>query len=495
MILARTVLMTAAGLTLLTSPLAGQGYRVRLDARGQTVSYRGLAVDSVLRSQTSPAPSGGLQSPDGFAVTCSTATWCYFYRPGPSLRSIPLSTSATVVLWGFGVTGLSAHASGRLITDAGDDATWPATEPNAQLLEGYLEYERDRFRVRGGRLLITSRLQPMGFDGAWGRYRWDGPALEVTGYGGWGLDQAAVVPITSPALNPLDEWRPTERQIVMGGEIAWRPRRVDVRAEYRREVDLDPGDVVSERASLSFNARPASRLQAAGGADWNIDYGQLGSADLTLSYLGERITVSAGGRRYQPYFSLWTLWGAFSPVPYHAVSASAQVTAAPWLRLRARGERYWYEATEATTPLVRVENDGYRTSIGGSATPDDRWTVDGSYLVEFGPGAASRFFDLGVTWQASPDLQVAAYGGRLSRPLELRHYDATGTWFGGRAAWSFASQMSVWGEGRYIKDERERPDAGGASWDQVRIRAGVTVTLGSNADRRQPLPPARRSLP
>ncbi|MBS1241071.1 MAG: hypothetical protein H6R40_498, partial [Gemmatimonadetes bacterium] len=372
---------------------------------------------------------------------------------------------------------------------------WPATEPNAQLLEGYLEYERDWLKLRGGRLLLASRLQPMGFDGGWARGRWAGASLEFTGSGGWGLGQAAVVPVTSPVLNPLDEWRPVQRQLVAGGEIAWMPGPVDVRAEYRREVDPDLNYFVSERASLSFNAQPYRFLRATGGADWNMDYGELGSADLTLTYLGKQFTVSAGGRRYQPYFNLWTLWGAFSPVPYNALNASAQVNPISWLTLRARGERYWYEDSGADAPLVAVEDRGYRASAGGTIVPDSHWTLDGSYLLEFGPGASSRYFDVGVTYQPLTTLQLGASGGRVYRPLELRYYDATGTWVGGRASWSFANQMSIWGDGQYFKDTRDKPDAGANNWDQVRVRAGVTITFGSNVDRRAPLPPARRSLP
>lgn len=494
---ARTAFLLLLALPLLAPvPAGAQGYRVRLDARGQAVSFRGLQADSVASSQVVAGPSGGPQTADGYAVRCATGTtWCYYYRPGDLQQSLPVSTTADLVLWGFGLRGLSLRASGRVITDAGDDGTWPGTEPNAQLLEGYLEYQAGWLALRGGRQLLYSRLQPMGFDGGWARARWDGPSLEFTGYGGWGLDQAAVVPITSPVLNPLDEWRPTKRQLVAGGEVAWRPGTTELRAEYRREVDPELDYFVSERASLSLNAQPSRSFRLTGGADWNIDYGTLGSADLTLSYLGKGWSASAGGRRYQPYFSLWTLWGAFSPVPYHGVNASAQVRATDWLSLRTRGELYKYEAADVTLSGVDLADDGWRGSVGATLTPSAQWTVDGSYLIDQGPSAPSASWDLSVTWQPTDQLQLGGYGGRLYRPLELRYYDATGTWVGARAAWSFASQMSVWGDGQYFKDERDRPDAAATDWDQVRLRAGVTVTFGSNADRRAPLPPARRSLP
>lgn len=492
----RTALFLSAVLgALATGRAEAQGYRVRLDARGQAVSYRGLRADSIPIDQAVIGAGGGQESADGYALKCSTASWCYYYRPGELQRSVPLSTTADLVLWGFGIRGLSLRASGRFITDAGDPGAWPGTEPNAQLLEGYLEYEAGWLALRGGRQLLYSRLQPMGFDGGWARARWAGSSLEFTGYGGWGLGQAAVVPISSPALNPLDEWRPIDRQMVAGAEVAWRPGPLDLRAEYRRESDPNADYLVSERASLSLNAQPSRFFRLTGGADYNIDYDELGSADLTLTYLGGKFTASGGGRRYQPYFNLWTLWGAFSPVPYNAVTASGSYQATRRFSVRARGEMYWYESAEASTGLAEVDDQGWRGSLGATFTASPKWTFDGSWLLDQGPAAPSSSFDLSATFQASERLQLSGYGGRLYRPLEFRYYDATGTWVGARAAWTFADQMSLWGDGQYIKDDRERPDAAATNWDQLRLRGGVTVIFGSNADRRAPLPPARRSLP
>src|SRR5678816_4790878 len=112
-------------------------------------------------------------------------------------------------------------------------------------------------------------------------------------------------------LNPLDEFRPRDRQIVAGAEAAWLYRDVDVRAEYRREIDPEDDYFVSERAALSMAANVRIiRLNA--GLDYNIAEGRLGNADVTATYLRSRFSLAAGARRYRPYFSLWTLWGAFS---------------------------------------------------------------------------------------------------------------------------------------------------------------------------------------
>jgi hypothetical protein len=477
-----------------TATARGQGYRLRVDARGQSVIYRGLALDSIPIDEAETGPSGGLVSPDGIQVNCG-ASWCYLYRPGPDLRALPVSVAADLILWGLGIRGLTVHLNGRLLANPGDQGSWPGTEPAAQLLEGYAEYDAAWLTARAGRLLVSSRLFPMGFDGGWARGRWAGPGLEAVAYGGWGLGRAAVLPVTSPELNPLDEWRPAERQLVMGAGVAWQPGPAEVRAEYRREVDPDADYLVSERAAVSFSGHPLRSILLTGGLEYNLDFGTLGSADATATWIGQAVTAAVGARRYRPYFDLWTLWGAFSPVPYNAVTGSLQARLWKWLELRGRGERYWYEAAEASTALVTVENDGWRYSLGASAQLSGRWTVDGSYQLEFGPGASARFFDLGVRYQPVDRLQVSAYGGRLFRPLELRYYDATTIWVGSRAEWTFADGMRVWGDAAWYADERDRPDPAATEWDQVRVRGGLSFTFGTNADRLAGLPPGRRSSP
>src|SRR5688500_13988990 len=114
---ARRVSIAAMLLAAWASHGAAQSYRVRVDARAQAVSFRGLVSDSVLATDVVPAVGGGLESPDGHAVRCSAGAYCFFYRPGPVLHGIPVTTSASVILWGLGVPGLTLRATGRLLAD------------------------------------------------------------------------------------------------------------------------------------------------------------------------------------------------------------------------------------------------------------------------------------------------------------------------------------------------------------------------------------------
>jgi len=493
MIQCRAVLASALLLASAT-PGAAQSYRARVDVRGQAISFRGLVSDSIEASQVVVGPNGGYETPDGYAVQCGSSTYCYYFRPGPVLRGMPVTTSASVILWGMGVQGLTMRATARLVGDVGPDDVWPATDPAAQLLEGYLEYQRAPLVARAGRLLFASRLESIGFDGGWLTWRWDDASLELSGYGGWGLARATALPVTSPALNPLDEFRPQDRQIVAGLEAAWLYRNVDVRGEYRREIDPHGSDIVSERAALSLGA-PIGPVQATGGIEYNIAEGDVGTADVTLSYFRPRYSVSAGARRYRPFFSLWTLWSAFSPVPHNGVNASAEFRANSRLSVRVRGERYWYEDAEVSTALVPdLENDGWRTSAGAAATLSPRWTIDANVGLEHGPGASSRFADGAVTWTPNGRYSVDLYGGAMARPLELRFYDANSLWIGGRANAFLGPDRSAWADLAFVDDQRDRPDASASSMSQARVRVGLTVSFGTSADR-MPLPPGRPRQP
>lgn len=468
---------------------SAQSYRIRVDASAQAVAFRGLVRDSIDASLAVPGANGGLQTIDGFAVRCGATGQCQFLRPGAVLHGLPMTTTSSLVLWGLGVEGLAFHATARVVADVGRDQVLPGTVPAGQLLEGYFEYRRAALVARAGRQLVSSRLEPIGFDGAQLRAHIKQASLDLTGYGGWGLGQAAVLAVTSPALNPLDEWRPRDRQWVAGSEASWVYKYADIRGEYRREVDPVEHAFVSERAALSATARIA-RVRVVAGADYNLAEGRPGSADLELTYTRPRYALSGGVRRYQPYFSLWTLWGAFSPVPYTAANASAQWQPASWLHVHARGERYQYANADISTALTpTLEDRGWRANTGATATVNTHWTLDGTYSLEHGPGASGRFADGTITYTPTSAYAFDVYGGTMARPLELRYYDATSRWIGARASWQVSTQQRLWSDVALVNDDRARPDAGASSMSQLRVRAGLSLAFGSKADR-IPLPPA-----
>lgn len=487
----RAAMLAAGVLALVPIHLGAQNYRVRVDAGGQSVAFRGLTRDSIAPALVVTGATGGLETPDGYPVQCTVDDGCTFLRPGRALHAIPLTTSATVAVWGLGVEGLSVHATARLSADAGHEHELLAAGPFAQFVEGYVELRKSRVIARAGRQLLSSRLEAMGFDGAHVQLHLEKVSLDVTGYGGWGLGQAAALPVASPALNPLNEWRPRDRQLVLGGDLAWLHHGIDGRLEYRREIDPETHYFVSERSALSLGARLSS-LRVVAGMDYNIAEARPGTSDIVLTYGTRRGSISAGARHYLPYFSLWTLWGAFSPVGYDAVNTSGELRPTSWLSLRARAEQYRYANADVSIAVVpQLRNSGWRVSSGVTATLSRKLSFDGNASVEHGPGASGRFYDGTLTFTPDSIHSFDVYGGTMARPLELRYYDANGRWVGARASRQVTAQHRLWADVALISDARNRPFETASALKQMRVRGGVSLFFGSRADR-TPLPPARR---
>lgn len=487
----RTVALTALLVLSAGAPVAAQGYRVRLDTHFQTAAFRGVELDSIPAADAVTASGGGSQTADGFAVTCDLSGYCRFYRPGAALHSSPLVQQADATAWGFGVTGLSVRANARVLTDLTAGNAWPGTEPAFQLLEGYAEYANAWLTGRAGRQMFTSRLGPMGFDG--GRLLFRGAQTHLDGeiFAGWGLARATALPITSPVLNPLDEYRPAQRGLVLGAALGWSAVRGSVRAEYARELEGDTHYFISERAALSGEYRPAARWSVAGGAEYDLAEGWWGTADLQLRYAAPRLTVNIGARHYRPHFDLWTIWGAFSPAPYNSGTAAVWVRPVSRLELRASGERYDFAPTETSTPLVDVEDAGWRTGLGATFTLTPRWSLDADFHREFGPGAASQQLEGGVLFTPAPAVVLTARVASLRRPLELRFDDAAVTMVSVDAAFPLMTGLQAGLGVARFSEARRRPDAAALDWNQTRIYARLSAVLGSSADR-LPLPPARR---
>ncbi len=462
-----------------------QGYKLRLDARYQSVSFRGVDLDSIPSTSVVQLSGQGPATPDGFAVDCGTGTpgYCYFYRPGNRLRGQPLTTTADLTAWGFGVRGLTIRASGRVATDLADRTVWPGSEPAVVVTEGYAEYATEYLTGRMGRQLITGRLGYQGFDGARASYRFDGAGVEVAAFGGWGLARAVALPVTSPALNPLDDYQPRSRQLLVGADVAWRHRAFDLRAEYRREVDPEVDYFVSERAAASAEVHLAPKLRVAGGAEYDFANGWWGTAEASATYTDRRWYGTIEARRYRPFFDLWTIWGAFSPVPFRSVRGSAAIEPVKGLWIRGQAERYQFDPDEAETPLVSAEDRGWRAQIGATAAVARQWTLEAGLRSEFGPGASSRTVDGGLTWRPSERTFFAARAGTLDRPLEFRFSDSKVNWVAVSGDVELSDRLRLASDIGWFGEERRRPDAAAFDLNQVRVSTRLIVTLGSAADR------------
>jgi hypothetical protein len=292
-------------------------------------------------------------------------------------------------------------------------------------------------------------------------------------------------------LDPLDEFQPRSRQVLAGAAVGYRTRLGDVRLDYQREVDRDSRSFVSERAALSLDASPIDRWSVTAGVDYDLVNSWFGNADATVRYTTPWITAVGGLRQYRPHFDLWTIWGAFSPVPYHAVNAGVWVRPVRSVELRARWERYTFAGTETETPLVDVDDDGWRAGIGVTYTPVPAWRLDAGYREEYGPGASSSGLEGSVSWLPTHALSVTAYGSTLDRPLEFRFEEASVEVLGLDVDWRPGDRISFGVGAAHFSEERDRPDAAAFDWNQARLHARATLFFRSDTDA-LPLPPALR---
>lgn len=469
-------------LALAPAALSSQGYRLRLDFRGQAVAYRGVSVDSIPVGDTVSGVGGGPVTPDGIATLCVQGQpYCTFFRPGATQRSGPVSTTADFTAWG-GLPGLSIHVLARGSTDLGSAAvSWPSTTPAVQLLEGYAEYAQPRYLVRLGRQTQAAPIGFTGFDGASATARDRRLGLEATGYLGWGLADAAALPVTSAALNPLDDFQPVERQLVTGASLGYRSAPVDVLVSYERQVDRRSQYFVSERTRGDAVIRPLPGWSITASGMYDLAQSLWGNVDLRLAWRAPSgvVGATAGVSRYRPDFDLWTIWGVFSPTAYRSIDGSIDVT--PWrkLSLHVAGQAYEYDPTGASAPLTNFETTGWRMTWDGTYPLFPKWTVDAGYHAEFGPGASSRGFTGGVTYAAAERLSLSAHAGTLDRPLEFRLDDASVWMLGASVDFRPSSRWNLQADATRYAESRARPDAAGFDWNQLRLSARLVLFFGS----------------
>lgn len=479
----RLVLTLALDVLCVAAPISAQGYRVRLDARYQGVTYRGYVLDSIPAGDQVVDASGASVTSDGALVNCPEgAAFCTYYRPGPGRRGHPVITTVDADAWGFGVPGLRLTTKLRAGTDLADPTAWPGTEPSVQLLEGHLEYAAGPVLAQAGRTHLSTRLGWTGFDGARVEVRPLGRKLRLIGFGGWGLARGVALPLTSDALNPLDEYQPRDRQIVMGGGFGWSLSQAFGQAVWQREIDPQSDNLVSDYFTFDVDLRLSSNLTVAGGGYYDLAGGVWGSADAKATYMAAtgagRLTV--GARRYRPRFDLWTIWGAFSPVAYNAGYGSLSIAPVSGLSINTSGEIYEFDDTETSSRLVQVESDGWRWSAGVSYNGLESWRFQGNYWVDKGPGSRSLGVDALATFAPTDNISVTGHVEQLTRPLEFRFNESDVWSYGLRLDYETTQGIRLNGEVRRYEETRKQDGSYGFDWDQWRVNLGLSFTFGTD---------------
>jgi hypothetical protein len=415
---------------------------------------------------------------DGTTVICIPGGDCYWYRPGGTEASTAATQDLRLTAWGL-ERGLSGrlHLRGRY----GSDAFWPRSQEEFELVSGYLEWERSDYRLRAGRQSRHTGLGFYEFDGAaalWRARSW----LSLEAYGGRSLARGLSQPLTGFLLEEADEFAPDEPGVLLGAQLrlhGWHAWNGSI--AYQREIRADRAALYSERISSSVDGK-IRRIRLDGALDLDLATERLNEARIQArSPLGSHFEVTARGKYRRPYFDLWTIWEAFTPVGYE--EAGLRLT---WhdrtVQLFAESTARRYEETHIEVAAFPVRDDGFQASIGGAISPRG-WDFSAAYAAEVGFGASEDHIDAQVRrlWSIG---SVGLQGFAIQQTREFRRGEdwIVGGGFLAHLQWkSLDLDASI---GWHRLSYRNRPDY--SDWNQRRARVSVGYSFGSEPGRISP---------
>lgn len=466
--------------------LGAQGVRISGVTTVQFVELRQLVVDSVPATEV-PGAEQWRTTTGGVPTLCLVdAPFCTFERSGSRISAAPLLQDLTIASWGWR-EGLSFHANVRARSQLGgtDGLLYPRADDHLQVLDAFAELDRSTWRGRLGRQWISSGLGTYSFDGANALWRHD--AFTVEGWGGRALVAGLNEPYTSAQLAAVDNLPPPENGYLFGGRARYRPNPLSAVAfTYQRVLLSDRSGLYAERASLDASSREFG-VTADLGLNYDVATGDWNEARLRIGTPpGRTLAYSAEVRHSRPYFELWTIWGAFSPVGYDEVRSIVDWTrrGSP-LSATLRGAYRTYADAESAVPGLRT--NGWRA--GG----DVRWQNDGalsafgSYDVDIGSGAASTDVRAGTRWDRSDKLSFGADLAATQNIYEFRV--GTGRIYGV----ALDGAMRVAPDVRIVLDaalyqHMLTNGAAGPDWTQRRATARFEWTVGRDPGMRASVP-------
>ncbi|HKG92614.1 MAG TPA: hypothetical protein VKA84_12005 [Gemmatimonadaceae bacterium] len=471
-------------LLLAGTPCLAQGMRLT----GVTVArYAALRpfVDDSVSAALAVAPFGLYRrTAEGTVVRCTPSQpFCYFQRQTDRvLATAPLTQDLEAVAWGLG-EGVSAHAHVRArSTLGGERGLWPRAGDRFDVLDAYAELDRPRLRARAGRLWTASGLGVYNFDGASLLVR---PRQSLSGelFGGWALARGLSERRTDAEIGAVDELAPDDPGYVMGAELRARPaRRAAVAARYQREIRRDRAGLFSERASADAVVRLGRASSVDGEVVHNLASGQVEEARLRGRYRRwERVGVSAELRRHRPFFELWTIWGAFSPVAFDEARADATwegplLAGGASLDVRAGYRRYGEPAAGlAGSPM---HDDGWRVGAGATWRARAGWTVYGAYDLEAGFGASRSDGDAGVRRELGRDAFLGARATAFQTVYEFRLGRSRVVGAGLEGGLRLPGDVRLVGDATLYRHRLRNADLAVPDWSQTRATVSLEWTVG-----------------
>jgi len=381
--------------------LAAQGLRVSGVTTIQLVELRPFVIDSVAASSV-PGTGESRIMADGVPAICPvTSAFCEFERSGGRVSATPMLQDVTLAGWGW-VEGLSFHGDLRARTQLSGDASFvfPRANDHLDVVDAYAQLDRAAWQARLGRQWVTGGLGAYAFDGA--NALWRSDPLTVEGWGGRALVGGLLEPYTTAQLAAVDNLPPQQNGYVFGARARFRPDALSAAAlTYQRVLVSDRSGLYSDRAALDGSTR---RFGAAIDLGLTYDFatGDWNDARLRVGTGGGRaIDYSAELWHSRPFFELWTIWGAFSPVGFDETRVTADWhPRASAFSLAVRGAYRQYAQTDAGMSL---RTNGWRAGGSVNWRGEQSLSAFGSYDVDIGSGAASTDGRVGARWTPAPE--------------------------------------------------------------------------------------------
>ena len=456
-------------------PLGGQTVRASGSTSLRYIEVRALTRDSVLSGDA--AGSGLLrQTADGSVVRCIPGEpYCHLVRPGNVIATVPVIHDLTVSAWGFG-RGLRVMSQLRGRTSLGATPDyWPRADDHLEVLALYGEMERDRLRLRAGRQWRVSGLGFYNFDGLAVALR-PRPTAWIEAYGGRSLSRGLNEGRTAGALESIEDLSAPNAGILLGVQAKYRPGpRLSLGAAYQVDVRGDRTGAYSELGVVDGMARIGR-----GSADASVEFDLAGRA-LNHARLALRAppigntALFAELRRYHPYFELWTIWGAFSPVGFDEARSGATWSTRDG-RLIARGEVSYRHYGDAETDAPDdFAGSSWGVGTGVNWSPVAEWRTELSYRIEGGFGAG-RWDGQAAVRRDVGNGSLALHAVAFQRLYEFRLGEGTVAGVGGEGVLPLGDRARVFASVMAYRQQGGIQTA--MDWNQRRASVRLEWVLG-----------------
>jgi hypothetical protein len=350
----------------------------------------------------------------------------------------------------------------------------------------FAQLQRGRLRVRAGRQETPSGLGFSGFDGA--AARWDERVWWLEGFGGRSLARG-LSETRREALRGIEDFVPDQEAYLWGAAAGARVGATDLSARYQREIIADRSGLVAERAAFDLATVLPWALRLRGSADYDVPFGRWGKAHVTLqrALVDGRVLAELEARRYVPYFELSTVWGFFSPVPYHEgrLRVSAGLGRRHGLQVALAARSYGDPST--TTIFRPLEDDGWQAEAAGFWAPSAAVRLEASYQIDWGWSAYLSALDVGVRWQPLPSLALRATGTSFQQFEAFRLGDGRAVGGGFGAEWDATAAARLDGGFLVLRHDAGRGEADDV-WNQTRAWFGLRWAFGEDPGMRRRRP-------